>query len=212
MPFFCPEFGAPASSELSPWTQCVRRCIISEPWGRGILRNLLWKTGLHRGIAGITARKFEACSRGTRTTRAGKISRRSYLHRTSASAGIIHPQHVAELATMGNTGGLFPWSNGHGWDTRGVGDRESATKPFVAWSARVLFSESRQLQPLLAKTSGRPDDAGREGAYRKQPADVGVDMRSRCVPNPGVAGPDRAFTPRTTTSGMAGRSRNRSRC
>jgi beta-galactosidase len=96
--------------------------------------------------------------------------------------------------TMGNIGGMFPWSNAHGWAPSADGDKEVDLGPFVP-GRRGYYFHTASVASLHWLEAGAAQvlPAGKALLENNQPTLAwicGPDGR----PNPGVPGPDRAFT------------------
>jgi beta-galactosidase len=194
MPFFCPEFGAPLQVSYHRGRNAFGGAIISEPWDAEFCAIYFGKQAYIGELPEYRA-EIRSMFKGDQ----------DYSSWQDKPAELFAPnfQQVQELfirntwrswRTMGNTGGLFPWSNGHGWDTRGVGDRESATKPFVPGQRGYYFPKAANYNLYWLRPQGaRMMPAGKALIENNQPTLAWI-CGPGAWPNPGVAGPDRAFT------------------
>ena len=96
--------------------------------------------------------------------------------------------------TIGNTGGMFPWDNGHGWSSSDEGRNEVDLGPFVPGRRGYYFRTSRNsyihwLSPKAAKM----EPGGKAIVQNNQPTLVWICGPGE-NPNPGTSGPDKAFT------------------
>ena len=95
---------------------------------------------------------------------------------------------------MGNTGGIFPWSNAHGWTASPDAGKEVDLGPFVP-GRRGYYFRTAPMANLhwLDPQAARMLPAGKALVENNQPTLAWI-CGPGGRPNPGVPGPDKSFT------------------
>ncbi|HYW43195.1 MAG TPA: glycoside hydrolase family 2 TIM barrel-domain containing protein [Bryobacteraceae bacterium] len=96
--------------------------------------------------------------------------------------------------TMGNTGGMFPWENAHGWAAGADAGKQVDLGPFVP-GRRGYYFPTASISNLrwVAPQAARMMPAGKALVENNQPTLAWI-CGPGGRPNPGVPGPDQAFT------------------
>ena len=194
MPYFIPEFGAPLQTTYHRGRKGFRNAIISEPLDAEFCAIYFGNQAYAKETPEYRAR-IRSMFQGGQT----------YASWQDYPEEIFAPnvQQVQELflrntwrswRTMGNTGGMFPWSNGHGWALGPNADKEVDLGPFVP-GRRGYYFHTAPIANLhwLDPQAARMLPAGRALVENNRPALAWIAGPGG-RPNPGVPGPDRAFT------------------
>lgn len=194
MPFFCPEFGAPLQTSYHRGRDGFGPTIVSEPL-----------------VAEYCAIYFGSQAYASETAGYREQIRKLfqsdqiYASWQDKPEEIFAPnfQQIQELfmrntwrswRTMGNTGGMFPWSNAHGWMVKSDGSQKVPLKPFEAGRRGYYFPDApRSNVYWLGPQAACIMPGGKALVENNQPTLAWI-CGPGGLPNPGVAGPARAFT------------------
>jgi beta-galactosidase len=194
MPFFCVEFGAPLQTSYHRGRNGFDKAIMTEPLDAEFC-------AIYLGSQAFALETPEYREQIRRLFRGGQ----AYARWEDNPAEIFAPnfQKIQELfvgntwrswRTMGNTGGMFPWSNAHGWIKTPDGENEVALPPFKPGRRGYYFPTAPKsnlywLEPEAAHML----PAGKALVENNQPTLAWI-CGPGGQPNPGVQGPNKAFT------------------
>ena len=194
MPFFIVEFGCPLQSTYHRGRNGFGNAITSEPWATEFC-------AIYFGKQAYAGELPEYRAQMRNLFRGGQ----AYASWQDFRGEIFAPnvQQVQELfvhntwrswRTMGNTGGMFPWSNAHGWTGGEVAGKVVAMPPFVPGQRGFYFPTARMANlHWLEPGAARMLPAGKALIENNGPTLAWI-CGPGGRPNPGVSGPDRAFT------------------
>jgi len=194
MPFFCPEFGTPLQTSFHRGRDGFDQAITSEPWDAEFCA-IYFGNQSYRGETSAYREQIHKLFKDGQ----------SYANWQDNPEELFAPnfQQVEELfvrntwrswRTMGNTGGMFPWSNAHGWDTRPEGDRQVEMKPFVPGQRGYYFPTARTYNVYWTKPQAARMMPSGEALIENNQATLAWICGSGGLPNPGVPGSERSFT------------------
>lgn len=194
MPYFIVEFGAPLQPTYHRGRDGFQNSIVTEPLDAEFCAIYFG----HQAYAQETP-QYRSLIRST--FRGGQ----TYASWQNNAAEIHAPnvQQVQELfvrntwrswRTMGNTGGMFPWENAHGWAASADAGKEVNLGPFVPGRRGYYFRTSRVASlHWLGTQAARMLPAEKALVENNQPTLAWI-CGPGGRPNPGVSGPDQAFT------------------
>jgi beta-galactosidase len=194
MPYFIVEFGAPLQPTYHRGRDGFQNSIVTEPWDAEFC-------AIYLGNQAYAEETPEYRSLIRSTFRGGQ----NYLSWQNNPAEIHAPnvQQVQELfvrntwrswRTMGNTGGMFPWENAHGWATTTEAGKEVELDAFAPGRRGYYFHRARiaglhWLSPPAAQVLR----AGKALVENNQPTLAWI-CGPGGRPNPSTPGPEQAFT------------------
>jgi beta-galactosidase len=194
MPYFIVEFGAPLQPTYHRGRDGFQNSIVTEPLDAEFC-------AIYLGNKAYAEETPEYRALIKSTFREGQ----SYSSWQNNPAEIHAPnvQEIQELfvrntwrswRTMGNTGGMFPWENAHGWAASPDGRQEVKLGPFLPGRRGYYFhtASSANLH-WLGPEAARMFPAGKALVDNNQPTLAWI-CGPGGRPHPGVAGPDNAFT------------------
>ncbi|MGD0500821.1 MAG: beta-galactosidase, partial [Bryobacteraceae bacterium] len=194
MPFFVAEFGAPLQSTYHRGRNGFHSSINTEPLDAEFC-------AIYFGNQAYAEETPQYRSLIRSTFQGGQ----TYASWQEFPGEIFAPnvQQVQELfvrntwrswRTMGITGGMFPWSNGHGWARSEDGNKVVEMAPFTPGRRGYYFQTARMSNlHWLEPSAARMMPAGTALVENNQ-ATLAWICGPGGRPNPGVAGPDQAFT------------------
>ena len=194
MPFFCPEFGTPLQTSFHRGRRGFDQAITSEPLATEFCAIYLG----NQAYAGEVPEYREQIRKLFKEFQV-------YARWQDNPSEIFAPnfQQIEELfnrntwrswRTMGNTGGMFPWSNGQGWDTSPEGGKEVPLPPFEPGRRGFYFPTASKYNLYWMKPQAAKMLLGGEALVENNQATLAWICGPCGLPNPGVAGPDKAFT------------------
>jgi beta-galactosidase len=194
MPYFIVEFGAPLQPTYHRGRDGFQNSIVTEPLDAEFC-------AIYFGNQAYAQETPQYRSLIRSTFRGGQ----SYASWQNNPAEIhaTNIQQIQELfvrntwrswRTMGNTGGMFPWENAHGWVAGADAGKEVDLGPFVPGRRGYYFHTARMaslhwLDPQAADML----PAGKALVENNQPTLAWI-CGPGGRPNPGVPGPEQAFT------------------
>ncbi|MGD0498044.1 MAG: glycoside hydrolase family 2 TIM barrel-domain containing protein [Bryobacteraceae bacterium] len=194
MPFFVPEFGCPLRATYHRGRTGFHQAMNTEPWDAEFCAIYFGKQ-----VYADETPQYRSLIRSTFQ------SGQTYTWEGSSQAEVSAPnvQRVQELfirntwrswRTMGITGGLLPWENGHGWARSADGSKVVDLPPFTPGRRGYYFRTStisnlHWLDPQAARLM----PAGKALVENNQ-ATLAWICGPGGRPYPGVEGPDQAFT------------------
>lgn len=195
MPFFCVEFGCPLEVSYHRGRDGFWKSIVTEPWDAEFCaiyfgdKTYAQETPEYRAL-------IRSLFQGGQT----------YSRVWKDNPAEIHAPNFQQLQelfvrntwrswrTMGNTAGMIAWENGHGWAAKPEADKEVSLGPFVPGRRGYYFPTAPManlhwLEPQIARML----PSGKAQVENNQPTLAWI-CGAGGRPNPGVPGPDQAFT------------------
>lgn len=194
MPFCCPEFGTPLQTSYHRGRDGFDQAITSEALATEFC-------AIYFGNQAYSGETSEYREQIRRLFCDGQ----TYANWQDNPAEIFAPnfQQIEELfvrntwrswRTMGNTGGMFAWSNAHGWDARAEGNKEVSLGPFVPGRRGYYFPTAPKYNLYWVKPQAAHMLPAGKALIENNQATLAWICGPGARPSPGVPGPDRAFT------------------
>ncbi len=197
MPFFCPEFGTPLQTSYHRGRDGFGQAVTSEPLDAEFC-------AIYFGDQAYAQETPEYRAQIRSLFRGGQVYA-SWHENGGNPAEVFAPnfQQVQELfvrntwrswRTMGNTAGMFAWENAHGWAPKPDAEKEVALGPFVPGRRGYYFPTAPMANLYwLGPKAAQILPGGRALVENNQPTLAWI-CGPGGRPNPGVPGPDQAFT------------------
>ncbi|MGD0497897.1 MAG: beta-galactosidase [Bryobacteraceae bacterium] len=194
MPFLFPEFGAPHQPCYHRGRDGFRVTIATEPWATEFSAIYFGKQAYAGEVPEYRAQMRTLFQKdqtyGSWQDFPGEI----YAPNVQQVQELFIRNTWRSWRTMGNTGGMFPWSNGHGWAHSPDGNKVVNLTAFTPGRRGFYFPTARMSNlHWLEPTAARTMPAGKAIVENNQ-ATLAWICGPGGRPNPGVAGPDQAFT------------------
>ncbi|MGD0743575.1 MAG: beta-galactosidase [Verrucomicrobiota bacterium] len=194
MPFFCPEFGCPLQPTYHRGRNGFHNSIITEPFDAEYCA-IYFGNQAYAEETPLYRSQIRSLFQGGQTY--------ATWHFDPAEVCAPNIQQLQELfmrntwrswRTMGNTGGMFPWSNADSWVLNTNADQEVDLGPFVPGRRGYYFHTATMANlHWLAPQAARMLPAAKALVENNQPTLAWI-CGPGGRPNPGVSGPDQAFT------------------
>jgi beta-galactosidase len=194
MPYFIPEFGCPLQTTYRRGRQGFGRAIIREPLDAEFCSIYFGKQAYAEETSQYRSKIRSMFQSGQIYARWQDCPEEIFASNVQQLQELFVRNTWRSWRTMGNTGGMFPWSNAYGWAAGPDARKEVDLGPFVP-GRRGYYFHSASIANLhwLAPRAARMLPAGKALLENNQSTLAWI-CGPGARPNPGVAGPDRAFT------------------